>query len=343
VPQTHRNILSNIRSVLGCFEIHADDIIIGFLPAFHSFGLTATAILPLLTGIRAVYHPDPTDASAIARKISSYQATLICGTPTFLSYILQRATPEELTSIRLAVAGAEKCPEALFERATEMMPKLQLLEAYGITECSPAVTGNRPDRCKRGSLGLPMPDIKVRVVDIDSQEPVGTGQMGMLWVAGPNVFPGYMGEAPNPFVERDGERWYVTGDLGKIDEDGFVWFLGRLKRFLKAGGEMISLPAIEEPLTRRHPPTENGPQVAVEGVELEDGRRIVLFTTVELTLRQANEILQEAGLRGIFRLDEVRRVEKIPTLGTGKTDYKVLRSWIGAAPAVGAKVSGQRP
>jgi acyl-CoA synthetase (AMP-forming)/AMP-acid ligase II/1-acyl-sn-glycerol-3-phosphate acyltransferase/acyl carrier protein len=333
VPQTHRNILSNIASILGSFEIHADDILVGFLPAFHSFGLTATAILPLLTGIRAVYHPDPTDAAAIARKIAGYKATLICGTPTFLSYILQRATPEDLQSIRLAVAGAEKCPEALFERAAQMMPRLQLLEAYGITECSPAVTGNRPGRSKRGSLGLPLPGITVRVVDIDSQEPVATGQMGMLWVAGPNVFPGYMGEAPHPFVERDGQRWYVTGDLGKIDEDGYVWFLGRLKRFLKAGGEMISLPAIEEPLACRYPPTENGPQVAVEGVEKEDGRRIVLFTTVEMSLRQGNEILQGSGLRGIFRLDEVRRVEKIPTLGTGKTDYRVLRSWIVATQA----------
>jgi non-ribosomal peptide synthetase component E (peptide arylation enzyme) len=116
--------------------------------------------------------------------------------------------------------------------------------------------------------------------------------------------------------------------LGKIDEDGFVWFLGRLKRFLKAGGEMISLPAIEEPLACRYPPTENGPRVAVEGVETDDGRRIVLFTIELLNLRQANEILQEAGFRGIFRLDEVRHVEKIPTLGTGKTDYKQLRSRI---------------
>jgi acyl-CoA synthetase (AMP-forming)/AMP-acid ligase II/1-acyl-sn-glycerol-3-phosphate acyltransferase/acyl carrier protein len=331
VPQTHANILSNIRAILQCFELRSDDIIVGFLPAFHSFGLTATVLLPLVTGIRVVYHPDPTDAAAIVRKISAYQATLVCGTPTFLSYILQRATPRDLQSIRVAVAGAEKCPEALFERAGELMPHAPLLEAYGITECAPAVTGNRPGRCKRGSLGQPLPGVKVQVVDVESRRPLGVGQMGMLWVAGPNVFPGYMGEAPNPFVEHDGERWYVTGDLGKVDEAGFVWFLGRLKRFLKAGGEMISLPAIEEPFTRRYPPTDEGPRVAVEGIELDAGRQIVLFTTEPLTLRQANEILQEAGLRGIFRLDEARRVERIPTLGTGKTDYKVLRSWIGAA------------
>jgi long-chain-fatty-acid--[acyl-carrier-protein] ligase len=147
------------------------------------------------------------------------------------------------------------------------------------------------------------------------------------------VFPGYVGhDGPQPFRERDGKRWYVTGDLAKIDGDGFIHFAGRLKRFIKAGGEMISLPALEEPFARLYPPTAEGPRVAVEGVETEDGRRVVLFSTEVLDVREANKVLEKEGFRGVMRLDEVRRVPSIPVLGTGKTDYKVLRGMI-TAPA----------
>jgi len=148
----------------------------------------------------------------------------------------------------------------------------------------------------------------------------------MLRVTGPAVFRGYLAyDGPDPFVEQDGKRWYVTGDLVRLDDDGYIFFQGRLKRFLKAGGEMISLPALEEPIARAYPPTQEGPQVAVEGIETPGGRRIALFTTQEIPLRQANAILAEAGFRGVMRLDEVIRLGAIPLLGTGKTDYKVLR------------------
>ena len=123
-----------------------------------------------------------------------------------------------------------------------------------------------------------------------------------------------------------GKRWYVTGDLVELDPDGFIHFRGRLKRFLKAGGEMISLPALEEPFTLHYPPDDNGPRVAVEGVETENGRNIVLFTTEPITLKEANALLIEAGFRGVMRLDEVRRLDKIPALGTGKIDYRSLRA-----------------
>jgi long-chain-fatty-acid--[acyl-carrier-protein] ligase len=153
--------------------------------------------------------------------------------------------------------------------------------------------------------------------------------MGMLHVAGPTVFPGYIGhDGPQPFAQFGGKQWYVTGDLATLDEAGAIVFHGRLKRFLKAGGEMISLPALEEPFARTYPPTEEGPRVAVEGVETPTGRRIVLFTTEPLSLRDANALLQSEGFHGVMRLDEVRAVETIPTLGTGKTDYKVLRAMI---------------
>ena len=210
-----------------------------------------------------------------------------------------------------------------------------MLEGYGITECSPVVSVNPPDANRPGTVGKPLPGVEVCVVDLESDRTLPPGQMGMLLVSGPTIFPGYLGyDGPSPFRERDGKRWYVTGDLVEIDATATSTSRGRLKRFLKAGGEMISLPALEEPFVRRYPPTEDGPRVAVEGVEIEDGgRRIVLFTTEEISLREANAVLLREGFRGVMRLDEVRRVDSLPVLGTGKTDYKVLRAQIAAKDA----------
>ena len=227
------------------------------------------------------------------------------------------------------VTGAEKCPETLFARAREMTPHVVLSEGYGITECSPVVSVNRPGNLRPGTIGQPLDGVEVLVVDPDSLEPLPTGQRGLLLVHGETIFPGYLHyDGPSPFHEHGGKRWYVTGDLAGVDADGFIHFAGRLKRFLKAGGEMISLPALEEPLASAYPPGENGPQVAVEGIETNDGRKIVLFTTAEIRLPEANTLLARAGFRGIMRLDEVRRIEHLPLLGTGKIDYKVLRAQI---------------
>ena len=327
VPLTHRNLLANIRMALDGFTLKRSDSILGFLPPFHSFGLTVTGLMPLLAGIRVVRHPDPTDAGGLARKITTYKPTLLAGTPTFVSYILARSEPGDLDSLRLIVVGAEKCPPALFEEVKNKTKGALLLEGYGITECSPIVSANRPDANKPGTIGQPFPGIEVRVVDIDTQKPLPVGELGMLLVAGPTIFPGYLGyDGPSPFLEQDGKRWYITGDLAKIDADGFIHFSGRLKRFLKAGGEMISLPALEEPFTHAYPPTKDGPQVAIEGVERDGTVKIVLFATGPMTLREANQRLENAGFHGVMRLNEVRPIDKIPVLGTGKTDYKVLRA-----------------
>jgi long-chain-fatty-acid--[acyl-carrier-protein] ligase len=331
VPLTHRNLLSDIRGALACLEVTRADSILGFLPAFHSFGLTVTGLLPLLGGCRVIHHPDPTDAAGLARKAAAYRPTLLAGTPTFVQFLFERAKPGELDSLRLIVVGAEKCPEALFARCRETAPNAILLEGYGITECSPVVAVNTPRANRPGTVGRPLPGVEVCAVDLGTEARVPADQLGMLWVSGPTVFPGYLGtENPSPFRERDGQRWYVSGDLAEIDADGFIHLVGRLKRFLKAGGEMISLPALEEPFARAYPPTSEGPRVAVEGVETEGGRRIVLFTTEPISLREANARLLEEGFRGVMRLDEVRQVDKIPVLGTGKTDYKVLRAQLTA-------------
>jgi long-chain-fatty-acid--[acyl-carrier-protein] ligase len=151
----------------------------------------------------------------------------------------------------------------------------------------------------------------------------------MLLLRGPSVFRGYLNYAgPSPMVECASKSWYRTGDLVSADAEGNLYFRGRLKRFLKAGGEMISLPALEEPFSKQYPPGKDGPQVAVEGIELPEGRRIVLFATTAITLREANAVLTDAGFRGVMRLDESRLLERIPVLGTGKTDYVALRKLV---------------
>ena len=334
VPLTHANLLSCQRSIMSVMSVTRDDVLLGFLPAFHSFGLTVTTLLPLQAGLRVVHHPDPTDAVNLAHKIHAYGATILVATPTFLSYILERASPGSLSALRLIVVGAEKCPPALMERCRQAAPLATMLEGYGITECAPVVSVNPPSAPKPGSIGTPLPGVSVRVVELEGTRVLSAGQMGMMQVSGPTVFPGYLGyDGPSPFVEDDGKRWYVTGDLGELDADGYLWFRGRLKRFLKAGGEMISLPALEEPFARLYPPTKEGPRVAVEGVEHEHGRRIVLFTAEPLTLRDANALLIQEGYHGVMRLDEVRHLERIPVLGTGKTDYKQLRALILEATA----------
>jgi long-chain-fatty-acid--[acyl-carrier-protein] ligase len=292
--------------------------------------MTVTTLLPLTNGIRVVHHPDPTDAGALVRKIAAYKPTLIAGTPTFIGYILDRAKPGDLDSLRLIVLGAEKPPASLFDRVKELAPAAEVIEGYGITECAPAISLTVPGANMHGTVGVPLAQVEVCVTDLESGDVLPRGSTGMLNVHGPNVFPGYIAhDGPSPFRDIDGKRWYVTGDLGTIDANsGVISFSGRLKRFLKAGGEMISLPALEEPFTRKFPPTDKGPRVAVEGIETPEGRRIVLFTTDEMTLREANAILQAEGFRGVMRLDDVKKVEALPVLGTGKTDYKVLRALI---------------
>ncbi len=327
VPLTHANVLSNMRMTIPALYVTRADAILGFLPLFHSFGHTVTALLPLLSGIKILHHPDPTDAGGLVRKVAAYKPTIIAGTPTFLGYILDKATGTELHSLKMLVVGAEKCPDSLFEKAKRLTPNATVVEGYGITECAPIVTFNPPDATQPGTIGKPPAGMSVRILDVDSGQPVPQGTMGLLEVSGPNVFPGYIGyDGPSPLKHENGTTWYMTGDLVAVAPDGYITFHGRLKRFLKAGGEMISLPALEEPFAKLYPPTEEGPRVAVEGIETPDGRTVVLFTTVDVTIRDANAVLQKEGFRGVMRLDGVTKVDKIPVLGTGKTDYKVLRA-----------------
>jgi acyl-CoA synthetase (AMP-forming)/AMP-acid ligase II/1-acyl-sn-glycerol-3-phosphate acyltransferase/acyl carrier protein len=332
VPLTHRNLLTNILDGIDVLQPEADDTLLGFLPPFHSFGLTGNVLLPALTGIRCVRHADPTDARGLVQVIRDYRPTIVFTTPTFLSYIMAASGGEELVSLRKIITGAEACPESVYATCQAKAGHAVILEGYGITECSPVVAANRLAKNKHGTIGLPMRHVEACIVHHESGEPVAEGEAGMLLVRGPSIFGGYHRyDGPSPFVEHDGKSWYRTGDLVAADSDGYLHFRGRLKRFLKAGGEMISLPALEAPFQKRYPADENGPRVAVEGIETPDGRQVVLFTTFDLSLREASEMLLADGLRGVMRLDEVRRLDAIPVLGTGKTDYVSLRKLIEAS------------
>jgi long-chain-fatty-acid--[acyl-carrier-protein] ligase len=334
VPLTHANLLANLRDVTEVITVREDDCLIGFLPPFHSFGLTVTLLLPLLAGVRAVYHANPTEAWLIGRLVDLYGATMICGTPTFLSGIARAGSREQLRTLRLAVTGAEKCPDNVYQLLAERCPGAVVLEGYGITECSPIVAVNRAENPRPGTIGQVLPSLAHTIVDPDTGRPVLPGATGLLLVRGPSIFGGYLGgDAASPFVEHDGQTWYRTGDLVSADAAGVLTFRGRLKRFIKLGGEMVSLPAIEaalEPRLARE--GDEGPVLAVEATPSEDHPEVVLFAVRDIDRATANRHLREAGLSPLHNISRVIRVDQIPLLGTGKTDYRALRARLAEPP-----------
>lgn len=327
VPLTHENILTNVRDVATVYKLYESDRLLGFLPPFHSFGLTVTTILPLVIGASTVYHANPTESWVLAKLIEAYRATLVVGTPTFLAGILRSAAPAALSTLRLAVTGAEKCPSRVYEAFAAQCPGCVVLEGYGVTECSPIVSANREEDPRPGTIGKVMPSLEYAIVDEERQMRVAAGEPGMLLVRGTSVFGGYLGnETKSPFAEFEGKSWYRTGDLVCEDGAGILTFRGRFKRFVKLGGEMISLPAIESVLERRYASDEDdGPVVAVEATPSEEHPEIVLFTTRAIDRQEANRLIRDAQLSPLHNISRVVQVESIPVLGTGKTDYKALR------------------
>ncbi len=332
VPLTHANLLANLRDILEAYPFQASDRMLGCLPPFHSFGLTGTLLLPLLSGIPVAYHANPTEGPMLARLVEAYRVSMFLGTPTFLAGVVRAATTPQLASLRMVIVGAEKCPDALFDLVGRRWPRVRVLEGYGITECSPVVSGCRLESPKRGSIGHPLSSLELRIVHPETLEPLARGMAGLLLVRGPSVFPGYLHHTgASPFEVLEGIPWYRTGDLVRQEEDGSLTFVGRLKRFVKLGGEMISLPAIEEVLVSAfgHPEDE-GPQLAVEATPVDHNPELVLFTVRDLARETVNAALRAAGLSALHHIKKVRRVEAIPLLGTGKTDYRALRALLGS-------------
>lgn len=354
VPLSHTNLLTNARDLIGVLKVKADDSVLAMLPPFHSFGLMVNIVLPLALGLRAAFYPNPTEAGSLLSMLRDFGLSLVASPPTFLGAILDMAdkteqaqqvettsqpqnnkvpAPQALGTLRYAFVGAEKCPERVYAAFARLCPQAALCEGYGITECSPVVSVNVPGQVVPGSIGLLLPSVQAALVQEDNGHitgPVQPGETGMLLVRGPSIFGGYLGTAPNPFVEYAGQSWYRTGDLVSMDANSILFFRGRLKRFVKVGGEMISLPQMEtvllEAFSHREDAPQEGPALAVEAGAEELGGEIVLFTPMPITMQEANAALRRSGLSGLYAVKRVVQVASIPLLGTGKTNYRELKA-----------------
>ena len=331
VPLTHANFMTNVRDVAASFRFRRSDRMLGILPPFHSFGILGTLVFPLCGALPVVYHPNPTEGGILASLVEAYGVSLLIGTPTFLAGIVRLARDEQLKSLRIVVSGAEKCPAQLYESIARRWPHMKVLEGYGITECSPVVSANREEDIRPGTIGRTMPSVEYAIQGVENGRRVERGQSGLLLVRGPSIFGGYLKfDGPSPFVEFEGKTWYRTGDLVSEDAAGVLTFAGRMKRFVKIGGEMISLPAIEDVLLRRYgTEKDDKPVLAVEATPVELNPALVLFTVRDLDREAVNAALRAGGLSPIYNLRHVVKLDEIPVLGTGKIDYRNLKLRLG--------------
>lgn len=338
VVLSHRNILANCAQISSLSILPDTATMIGCLPIFHSFGFTVTMWYPLLRGCRVVTLPSPLDTRKIVEAIEQEKATVMIAAPTFIRPFLKKATREELKSLDLVVTGAEKLSPDLHEGFLASFG-IEILQGYGLTETTPAANINQyhpaittttaePQLGKKtGSVGRLMPGMTARIVDPDTQAVLPTNSTGMLWLRGANVFAGYLKD-PEKTAAALKDGWFITGDLGRFDEDGFLFIEGRLSRFSKIGGEMVPHGTIEQRIVEAFGWDQSeGPSVIVTGVpDPIKGEAIVLLTTQPITTEQVRAKLLELGLPNLWIPRVVRRVDKIPVLGTGKTDLKLCRN-----------------
>lgn len=340
VALSHDNILANMRDLAAVIPLQRQDRLLGMLPPFHSLGLSGTLVLPLCLGLKTVYYPNPTDGALLAQHVESYQASVVIGTPTFLAGLAGAAQQKQLISLRMIFTGAEKCPDSTYALLAERCQQATVCEGYGVTECSPLISVNHPQQPIPGTIGHVMPSMDYVLIHAETGQPVADGEAGILLVRGPNVFSGYLEQdVDSPFVQHDGYDWYNTGDLVQVNEHGGLTFCGRLKRFIKMGGEMISLPAIEAVLLEGVAKLESeaqvdGPMLAVKAANPDTQPELVLFSAVDMTRQQANEIIRGAGLSPLHNIRKVIAIDSIPVLGTGKTDYRQLRELLQQSESV---------
>lgn len=332
VPLTHENILSNERGAFEAIQPNTDDILYAILPPFHSFGFTGS-LIALLSGMRVAFSPDPTDGNRLAQGFERWGVTIVIGAPSFIKGLLKAATAEQLKTLRLCIVGAEKLPPDLEIALKQLGKNDSLLEGYGVTECAPALTFTRPNKPRKG-VGQPLPGVTLCVVDLhDNQKMLATGQQGLILASGPNVFTGYLNPGlTSPFITlNNASKWYVTGDLGYLDSEGHLILSGRLKRFVKIGGEMVSLASVEEALMQAAlknnwvTANEEGPSLAITAIE-EAGEktRMTLFCKFSATLDDINKALKEVGFSNLTRISAIIILPELPVTGTGKTNYRKL-------------------
>ncbi len=333
VPLSHRNVMACVKGALSAIDGKPNEVMLAFLPGFHSFGFSMEMMLCATTGVKIAFEPDPKRYRRLAAAAEKWQATLIPGTPDFIAGILHvAANPvQQFKTVRAVLTGAQKAPDVLKKRIAELGK--DYFEGYGITETAPLVSVTRPGETPVG-VGKPIVGVTIVIVGIEPDESGvygrrATGEEGRIFVAGDTVFGGYMAGVQDPFVMLDGVRYYNTGDLGYLDTAGNLTISGRLKRFIKVAGEMVSLPAAEDPLVSHWPSDEKGPVVAIDGVENPDGGAgiICLYTAdARVTLAEAHTVLRAAGVVGRAWPRYLKLVPEIPLLGTGKVNYRALPS-----------------
>jgi acyl-[acyl-carrier-protein]-phospholipid O-acyltransferase/long-chain-fatty-acid--[acyl-carrier-protein] ligase len=319
VALSHLNLLANVEQVRAHIALYPHDVLFNPLPTFHCFGLTVGALMPLLLGIKVVLHPTPLQPREIARRIRETGATILLSTDTFISQYARAGDEGDLNGLRLAVCGAERLRDETRALVRKKYSSVELLEGYGVTEASPVIAANQTGANRSGTVGRLMQDIESRLEPVD-----GIPNAGRLVIRGPNVMLGYIRpEKPGTITPVHG-GWYDTGDVVSIDCDGYIAIRGRLKRFAKVGGEVVSLAVVESCASALWPDCNHA---AIALPDPRKGEQIVLITTSPEADRTAfagwvhNHGVQELAIPRRFV-----HVDDIPVLGTGKTDYvKVTR------------------
>jgi acyl-[acyl-carrier-protein]-phospholipid O-acyltransferase/long-chain-fatty-acid--[acyl-carrier-protein] ligase len=334
VVLSHRNIATNAESMIQAVDFTEKDRILGCLPFFHSFGYTVTLWAPIQVGGSVVYWPDPRQAKEIGELCKKYQCTIMVTTATFLRFYLKRSGPDDFKSVRMLFCGAEKLPPSLaeeFHRKFGVWP----LEGYGCTELSPVASANIPDRevkgvkqvgNKVGTVGQPLPGIAAKIVDPGTWEEMPIGHDGMVLVTGANVMVGYLNKPElTKEVIRDG--WYVTGDMGHMDEDGFITLTGRLSRFAKIGGEMVPLQKVEDELHEALGSTDKVAAVTSVPDAAKGERVVIVHVAMGIEPREACQKLAERKLPNLWLPKErdFISVPELPLLGSGKVDLKRVK------------------
>jgi acyl-[acyl-carrier-protein]-phospholipid O-acyltransferase/long-chain-fatty-acid--[acyl-carrier-protein] ligase len=341
---THRNILGNCAQIDACGILPQGETLLANLPIFHSFGFTITIWYALLRGVRLVTVPSPLDVRACAEAISAEKVTVLLGTPTFFRPYLKRVEPAELASVKCAIGGAEKTP-AGFHEAWEARFGGRYFEGYGLTETSPVVAVNLPAQSglaggalldsrvpgqRAGSVGRLLDGQAVRIVDPETGAPRGFQETGLLLLRGVNIFAGYL-DQPEATAAALKDGWLITGDLARLDPDGFLYIEGRLSRFSKIGGEMVPHGTIEAAIAQAYTvPGADAPAVAVTArPDPAKGEALVLVTTLDIQPDDLRDKLAAAGFANLWVPRIVKRVDALPTLASGKLDLRRLREIAG--------------
>lgn len=319
VQLTHKNILANIKSITPIFNFRSEDVFMCTLPFFHVFGLTVNLWLPLFHGMTLLTYANPLDFKTVCNIVRDKKATFLVGTPSFFWGYLRKSETGDFESLRIALTGADKCPDALREGFMNKH-NITVLEGYGATECSPVISTNTPKYNRPGSVGKPIPEVQVRIEHYETGIECPAGDDGRILVKGESVMKGYFNDFEQTSLHiRRG--WYDTGDMGNIDHDGYLWHVGRLKRFVKIGGEMVSLVKIEDILERFLPGDSHC--CVVEIPDAMKGAKIVAVVTTPLdeksTLKQMAAHLPNIALPKIFLV-----WDSLPEMGSGKIDFKTI-------------------